>query len=191
MKKNSWNYLRKDKIKLLYVSPLYNYKNQDTVALAYSELKRKFSNLDIKFIGAYHHNMNYYNKILKNSLVSPDQFLGALSQNQVIKHIYNSDIFLFASSSETFGITLLEAMALGMPIVCSKKSSLPEILKDGGVYFDPKNHRELIKKIELLIKDKNLRKKISYKAFNLSYKYDWNKNINNFCEIINKLQIKN
>lgn len=191
LKKNSWNYLKKDKIKLLYVSPLYNYKNQDTVALAYSELKRKFSNLDIKFIGAYHHNINYYNKILRNSLVNPDQFLGALNHNQVIKHIYNSDIFLFASSSETFGITLLEAMALGMPIICSKKSSLPEILKDGGVYFDPKNHRDLTKKIELLVKDKNLRKKISYKAFNLSHKYDWNININNFCEIINKIKIKN
>lgn len=94
---------------------------------------------------------------------------------------------MFASSSETFGISLLEAMALGMPIICSNKSSLPEILKDGGVYFDPKNHKDLLKKIELLIKDRVLRKKLSFKAFKMSQYYDWNKNVNNFCKIVNKL----
>ena len=45
-------------------------------------------------------------------------------------------IFVFASSTETFGISLLEAMAVGMPIVCSDKSSLPEVLQNGGLYFD-------------------------------------------------------
>ena len=73
--------------------------------------------------------------------------------------MYESDIFIFASSSETFGISLLEAMALGLPIVCSNKSSLPEILDDGGLYFDPNNHIELYNQINKLIKNKKLRKK--------------------------------
>lgn len=186
--KNSWDYIKKNKIKLVYVSPLYNYKNQLTVAFAFSELKKKYPNIDLKFIGDYKHNLKYYNEIIdKNPSINPDQFLGEVKHNQVINHIYNSDIFLFASSSETFGISLLEAMALGMPIICSNKSSLPEILKDGGIYFDPKNYKELIKKIELLIRDRVKRKKLSYKAFKLSQYYDWNKNVNNFCKIINKL----
>ena len=50
-------------------------------------------------------------------------------------------------------------MALGMPIVCSNKSSLPEILKNGGLYFDPKNYFQLSNQIELLIKNKKIRKK--------------------------------
>lgn len=186
--KNFWTYKKKSKIKLIYVSPLYNYKNQLTIALAFSELKKKYSNLDLKFIGGYQHNIRYYNKIIdENPLITSNQFLGEIKHNKVIKQIYNSDIFLFASSSETFGISLLEAMALGMPIICSNKSSLPEILKDGGIYFDPKNHKDLLKKIELLIKDRVLRKKLSFKAFNISQYYDWNKNVNNFCKIVNKL----
>ena len=54
-----------------------------------------------------------------------------------------SDIFVFASNSETFGITLLEAMSQAVPIVCSNQSSLPEVLQDGGLYFDPSNYIDL------------------------------------------------
>ena len=60
--------------------------------------------------------------------------------------------FVFASSSETFGITLLEGMAIGMPIVCSNKSSLPEIFNNSGLYFDPKNDLQLSKQIDFLIR---------------------------------------
>ena len=188
LKKLPETYNEKDKINLIYVSPLFNYKNQLTVVRAYLKLKKKYNNLEIKFIGSYKHNLKLYNEIInQDTLIKSHQFLGQIKQNQVIKHIYNSDIFLFASSSETFGISLLEAMALGMPIVCSNKSSLPEILKNGGLYFNPKNHSELANKIELLIKDKVLRNKLSQKAFNLSLNYNWNENVKKFCKIINKL----
>ena len=99
----------------------------------------------------------------------------------------DSDIFIFASSSETFGISLVEAMALGMPIVCSNKSSLPEILRDGGLYFDPSNDFELSNQINKFIKNKKLREKNLKKAFNLSLRYSWKNNVRQFCDIVNKL----
>ena len=99
----------------------------------------------------------------------------------------SADIFIFASSSETFGISLVEAMALGMPIVCSNKSSLPEILKDGGIYFNPNNDYELSSQIEKFIKNKKLRENKSKKAFNLSLKYNWDVNVKKFKDIANNL----
>lgn len=183
----SWNYNSKKKIKIVYVSPLFAYKNHSTVAKAYSRLKKKYKNLDIKFIGNYEHNLSLLNDIInENPSINKSHFVGEINQQKVIKDLKKFDIFVFASSSETFGISLVEAMAVGMPIVCSNKSSLPEILEDGGLYFNPKNDLQLSKQIELFIKNKTLRKKKSLKAKIISLKFSWDKNTKEFCELINK-----
>lgn len=183
-----WNYKLKKKIKIVYVSPLFFYKNHYTVALAYSNLKKKYPNLDIKFIGNYKNNLKLLDKILYDvPEISKKNFIGNINQINVLKNLIKSDIFVFASSSETFGISLLEAMNIGMPIVCSNKSSLPEILKNGGLYFDPNNHLQLSNQIDLLIKNKSLREKKSKQARRISLRYTWNNNTKEFCKIINKL----
>ena len=78
-------------------------------------------------------------------------------------------------------------MAIGIPIVCSNKSSLPEILKNGGLYFDPKNDLQLSKQIELFIKNKDLRKRKSNEAKKISLRYNWKENVKQFCKLINKI----
>jgi glycosyltransferase involved in cell wall biosynthesis len=183
-----WEYKKKNKIQLIYVSPLDPYKNHLTVVKAYSRLKKKYTNLEIKFVGSYKHNIKLYNNIINSeTLITKKNFVGEVSHKKVLSHIYNSDIYIFASSSETFGISLVEGMALGLPIVCSNKSSLPEILKDGGIYFNPNNDCELAYQIEKFIKYKNFRKIKSKRAFNLSFRYNWGHNVTQFCNLVNEL----
>ena len=186
--KAPWDYKKKNKIQLIYVSPLNPYKNHLTVAKAYFRLKKKYKNLEIKFVGSYKHNLKLYNNIINSdSLVTKKNFVGEVSHKKVLSHVYNSDIYIFASSSETFGISLAEGMALGLPIVCSNKSSLPEILKDGGIYFNPNNDYELAYQIEKFIKNKNFRKIKSKRALNLSSQYRWDYNVKQFCNLVNAL----
>jgi glycosyltransferase involved in cell wall biosynthesis len=188
LQSSSWDYKKKKIIRLIYVSPLFHYKRQIIVAKAYTKLKKKYKNLDIKFVGNYKLNLNIYNKILKdNPLINKNNFTGEVTHKKVISLLRDSDLFLFASSSETFGISLLEGMALGMPIICSNKSSLPEILQEGGLYFNPNNYLELSKQIETSIINKKLRKNMSRKAFNLAKKYKWRNNASRFTEIANNL----
>jgi glycosyltransferase involved in cell wall biosynthesis len=183
-----WEYKKKNKIQLIYVSPLDPYKNHLTVAKAYSRLKKKYANLEIKFVGSYKHNIKLYNNIINSeTLITKKNFVGEVSHKKVLSHIYNSDIYIFASSSETFGISLVEGMALGLPIVCSNKSSSPEILKDGGIYFDPNNNHQLANQIEKFIKNKNFRKIKSKRALNLSSRYRWDYNVRQFCNLVNEL----
>ena len=87
----------------------------------------------------------------------------------------NTDIYIFASSCETFGITLLEGMAAGMVIASSNKSSIPEIIEDGGLLFDPENHFSIYESMMLLIDNADLREKLSKKARKLASKYSWEK----------------
>ena len=187
LKKQSCDFNKK-KIKLIYVSPLFHYKNQITVAKAYTKLKKKYNNLDIKFVGSFNQSLKIYNQIINNNpLITKKNFIGEVNHNKVINLLNESDIFIFASSCETFGITLLEAMALGMPIVCSNKSSLPEILGDGGIYFDPENETELYDQVNKLIKSKKLREKKSKISIKLSLKFTWENNVKHFNDSINSL----
>jgi glycosyltransferase involved in cell wall biosynthesis len=184
----TWDYNSKKKIKIIYVSPLFLYKNHQTVVKAYSRLKKKYDNLDIEFIGNYKHNLKLYNNLIdENSLINESHFIGELNRKDLIKTLIESDIFVFASSTETFGISLLEAMAVGMPIVCSDKSSLPEVLQNGGLYFDPKSDLQLSEQIELLITNESLRKNKSQQARKLALKFSWDQNTEQFCKILNRL----
>ena len=162
------------------------YKNHEVVINAYERLKRKHKNLKIKFIGKVYDKNLYNHLISKYKTINEDNFVGEISQNEIKIHIKRSDIFIFASNSETFGITLLEAMTQAVPIICSNQSSLPEILEDGGLYFDPSNYTELSAKIDLLISEIALRKEISKKALKISKKYSWLKNLKSFYNVVNK-----
>jgi glycosyltransferase involved in cell wall biosynthesis len=184
----SWNFKTKKKINLIYVSPLFDYKNHLTVVKSYDLLKRNYGNLDIKFVGSYDHNLKLFNNLITNyPSISKNNFYGELNHDEVLKYIYKSDIFIFASSVEAFGITLLEGMTLGMPIVCSNKSSLPEILKNGGIYFDPDNHLDLSRQIEKFIKNIKLRRIMSNKSYIRSQNFSWERNLNQFYRIINRM----
>ncbi len=180
--------LKDKKIKLIYVSPLINYKNHLSVVESFSNLKKKYKNLEIKFVGSYLNNLKLYNKIINsNPLISENNFTGELHTYKVIQLLYKSDIFIFASDVEAFGMTLAEAMAVGIPIICSNQSSLPEILKTGGIYFNPKNPNQLSNQIDRLIKDYSLRKKLSIQSRKLAKNYTWENHMNKFYNVLNKL----
>jgi glycosyltransferase involved in cell wall biosynthesis len=85
----------------------------------------------------------------------------------------SNDLFVFASSCENLPVTLLEAMAVGLPIACSNRGPMPEVLEDGGVYFDPENAVSIANAVEQIIVDSTLRTRIATKAKSLSEQYSW------------------
>jgi glycosyltransferase involved in cell wall biosynthesis len=64
-------------------------------------------------------------------------FSGFVSEFIKYRLIRNARFLIFPSLSEGFGIPALEAMSLGKPVLASRSSSLPEVIGDAGVYFDP------------------------------------------------------
>jgi glycosyltransferase involved in cell wall biosynthesis len=78
-------------------------------------------------------------------------------------------------------------MAVGLPIICSNRSCLPEILQNGGLYFNPRNYLGLSRQIDFLIRNKKLRKKISEHAKKRALKFSWKNNAHKFCKLMDKL----
>ncbi len=71
---------------------------------------------------------------------------------------------IFPSPFENFAYTLVEAMSCGAPIICSNTTAMPETCGDAAIYFDPYDVEEMEVKINLLLKDENLRNTLKEKA---------------------------
>jgi glycosyltransferase involved in cell wall biosynthesis len=125
---------------ITYVSIIDEYKHQWQVAQAVIDLVRDGYNLKLKLIGpSYPPALRKLTKVLNQANENEDivEWAGTIGYEKLPDVYATSDIILFASTCETFGMILLESMASGRPIACSNRSSMPEILGDAGVYFDP------------------------------------------------------
>lgn len=76
------------------------------------------------------------------------------------------DVFVMPSYSETFGLVLIEAMAMGKPVVATSAGGVPEIVENGrdGLLIPPRDENALAEAIILLLKDSSLRKSLSTHA---------------------------
>jgi glycosyltransferase involved in cell wall biosynthesis len=163
-------------IRCLYISPVYEYKHQWVVVRAIKQLRDQGHNIHLTLVGGGGARAKAM-LARQISISDPDQefveVLEFLPHDNIPAYLADTDIFIFASSCETFGITLLEAMAIGLPIACSDRSSLPEVLQDGGVYFDPTDDMSVADAVEQLISNSSLRKNLSVIARDLSEAYTW------------------
>lgn len=105
-----------------------------------------------------------------NEFVTLHEFL---PQQDLPKHYESADIFIFASSCENMPITLIEAMAAGLPIACSDYGPMPEVLQDAGVYFDPLEAMSIARALKKLISSQKLRASLAGKAVKLASQYSW------------------
>jgi glycosyltransferase involved in cell wall biosynthesis len=182
-------------LRSIYISNLMPYKNHIEVIKAFEILKNKINiKIDLTLDFNCKNNSGYKKKFFKKLLsIDPDKKLisciGEIPHSKIPRLMEKYDIFIFASTCETMPNTLLEAMRMGMPIACSNSGPMQEILKDGGVYFNPKSPLSIANSVLLLAQNKDLRYRLSKKAFNLSKVYSWDKCTKNTVIILMKTLI--
>lgn len=81
--------------------------------------------------------------------------LGAVSEDDVIRHLQRSQIFVLASVAEPLGVALMEAMAMELPVVATRAGGVPEMVRDGleGVLVPPAMPEVLADALERLARD--------------------------------------
>jgi glycosyltransferase involved in cell wall biosynthesis len=75
-----------------------------------------------------------------------------------------SELFVFPSLYEGFGLPPLEAMASGCPVVSSNTSSMPEVLGDAALFFNPCDVEEMSSAMRKMLEDENLRNRFRQKG---------------------------
>ena len=94
--------------------------------------------------------------------------------NTDLPSIYcQSDVFLYPSLRESFGIPMLEAMACGVPVITSNTSSMPEVAGTAAFIIDPFKPEEITEAILKILGDKALRDDLIKKGFEQAAKFSW------------------
>jgi glycosyltransferase involved in cell wall biosynthesis len=162
--------------RLLYVSIIDEYKNQLEVIDAVGILRNEGYPLQIEFVGPA-----YFPALIKlqTTIARLDPLGEWLYYRGEVPHaelhtIYEKvDLGVFASSCENMPIILLEKMAAGLPVACSNRASMPEVLGDAGLYFDPEDPIEIAMKLRMFIDSDILRNEKSQASYELSKQYNW------------------
>lgn len=92
--------------------------------------------------------------------------------------------FLFLSLIEGFGFPPLEAMQLGVPVICSDRSSLPEVIGDAGLLTDPDDIEGTAACIRRLLGDEALRRELIAKGYENVKRFDWDSRIDQYWEVL-------
>lgn len=164
-------------IRLIYTSFIGPYKHQINVIHAVHKLRKKKYNVTIDLVGP-HTDKKYSNRLIKliSNLDPQRQWInltGELPSLELQKFTSDADIGVFASSCENLPNILLEMMSAGIPIACSSYGPMPEVLQNGGEYFDPENSESISKAIQLLIDDPEQAAHYAKNNAQRSSEYSW------------------
>ena len=140
------------------------------------------NNVEFLIIGGLKVDVDHYKEIANDNGVKNINFIGQVNYSDVPNLLNKSDILLLPSSAKniksrnyTSAMKLFEYMSIGKPIIASNIPSNTEILENNlnCLLFEPDNPKSMVEKINTLIKDKELNKKITKNSSKLAIKYSW------------------
>jgi len=108
---------------------------------------------------------------------------GPLPDDEVRALHARADAFVFPSFYEGFGLPPLEAMACGAPVVCSNASSLPEVVGDSGLLFDPSDDAGLVALLWRVSRDQELRRDLGRRGRERAARFTWENTVRSTIEV--------
>lgn len=168
------------------VAELNKNKNQIMLVRNLLELQDKILSLKVLLIGKESLPI-VRNYVEQNKLDNSVQFLGY--RNDVDKLTMISDIAFSASLREGLPVNIIEAMACGIPVVCSNNRGHRSLIKNGetGFIFNPKSDKQMINAIFELYNNQELRKKMSERNIEEAKKYSIDIAISKMADIYKEL----
>ena len=102
-------------------------------------------------------------------------FTGYLSDPDLAELLNASDALVFPSLWEGFGLPAVEAMSCGIPVLASMRGSLPEVVGDAGLLFEPEDPDAIASCVISFFRDDALRMKLAGKAVERSRLFSWSR----------------
>jgi glycosyltransferase involved in cell wall biosynthesis len=182
---------REGPARLLCVGSISPRKAQNVLVKACTYLDR--GSYEMEFAGSVESDEEYTvsvkDLIKENNLSDSIQISGELSSEDLVKAYMNADILVHPSIWEAFGMSILEGMWYGLPVIASDIAAIPELVHHGenGLLTPPRNVEELSGAMKKLIRNRELRLHMGEKSRMFAERMnDWNDTGKEFMELVIK-----
>jgi glycosyltransferase involved in cell wall biosynthesis len=174
-----------DRPYVLCVSTLEPRKNHAVLIRAFARLLGQCPTLphDLVLVGG-----------IQDGFTAPLQLARELGIEHRVRHlgfvdslaaVYSgADLMVFPSLSEGFGLPPLEAMSCGVPVVCSNATSLPEVMGDAGLMFEPTDERALAEQMRAVLTDPGLAESMRQGSLRQAAQFSWSKTAAQFYGVL-------
>jgi len=113
-------------------------------------------------------------KSIYNKGLADDVLLTGFVSDEDLSTLYqNALAYVLPSYNEGFGLPALEAMAFQLPVIAANNTCLPEICKDGAIYFDPYDVEDIARQMSLLMLNEKERNQIKKNQLTILASYSW------------------
>jgi glycosyltransferase involved in cell wall biosynthesis len=171
---------------LLFIGRLEERKNIIGIVKAFEILKEKY-HIEHKLVlaGRGGHGFKNIEEMINDSKYAEDIIqLGFVPDENKFELIAQADIFLFPTFYEGFGIPILEAQSVGVPVVTSSVSSMPEVAGESAILVDPRRPDRIASGVQGLLSNKSLRDAIIEKGHVNARRFSWDDCAQNLANII-------
>lgn len=160
-------------------------KDQDTLVRAMLHLDKNL--YEVWLVGDGERRNEVESLVSQLGLNDNVKFFGIRSD--VPSVIKASDIVVMSSHWEGFGLAAAEGMAAGKPVIASDVDGLAQVVKGAGILFEPGNEADLVRKIELLSKDKDYYQSIAEKCSLRAVQYDISTMVEGYEKVYEGLKV--
>ena len=107
---------------------------------------------------------------------------GYVTEDERQRLYREASMLVLPSLAEGFGITALEAMAIGVPVVASDRGALPEVIGDAGILVDPENVPDLSNALERVLADSGMRRSMAERGLRRAEQFSWSESAERLYE---------
>lgn len=161
----------------LYVGNVYPYKNVGRLLDAIKILNEEMGKVaQLVLVGARDvFRERLERKIVQKGVLKYVILTGYVTDADLVDLYREAEAYVQPSLSEGFGLTSVEAMSLGTPVVQSDVSCLPEVAGDAALYFDPYSPKDMAEKLEKVLGNETLRQRLAKKGLARAKQFSWEK----------------
>jgi len=159
---------------ILFVGTIEPRKNLPALLEAYAALRAKHPDVGLVIAGGkgwlY---QRFFERLAALGLQDVVKRTGFVPDEQLPALLNAAEVFAFPSHFEGFGLPPLEAMACGVPVVCSNASSLPEVMGEAGLLVPPDDKRAWVEALDRLLSDPALRQDLVVRGLARARLFTW------------------
>ena len=171
---------------LLFVGKRGGYKNFARLLEAYAHSSRLRGDFHLVCFGGGQFGPSEIERIKGVGMEGKVHYVAG--PDETLARLYrHASLLVYPSMYEGFGVPLLEAMHYGCPVVVSNTSSMPEIVGEGGIYFDPNSEAELTAAMEKVLFSDAVRSGITDAGRGREALFSWDRCVRETCDLYRSL----